>query len=83
MKDEHNNERINKEPKKVLSIQSMTPETWDKIGAFLASHKLYNRNVSFFGRVAVENYIDLANKYGIDSDGKIKVPGGEKKNETN
>jgi hypothetical protein len=57
-----------------ISIQSIEPEQWDNIKAFLQGHKMMGK--SALGRKAIENYIRLAGKYGIDANWDIKDPGG-------
>jgi hypothetical protein len=59
--------------KKVIALQNVAPETWEKVQAFLATHKRIP-SISKLATAALENYLDLANRYGIDHDWKLKLP---------
>lgn len=71
-----NQKKQDTQSRKVISVQAVPPELWDKVQHFLDHHRLLGNNISLFARIALENYIDLADKYGLDSDGKIKLDKG-------
>lgn len=62
-----------------ISIQSIEASQWDNIKAFLQKHRMMGKSV--LGRKAIENYIRLADKYGIDANWDIKEPKGGTKND--
>jgi hypothetical protein len=63
--------------KRVIALQNVDDHTWEKVQNFLAMHKKIP-SLSQLAKAALENYLDLANEYGIDHDWKIKLPQGEK-----
>lgn len=62
-----------KEKKKVIAIQNVEPELWDSVIDFLQHHRRIP-SISKLAGTALETYIALANKYGIDEDWRICLP---------
>jgi hypothetical protein len=60
------------EKRRVIALQNVDEQLWDKVQAFLQQHKRIP-SISALGKVAIEQYIDLASKHGIDHDWKVKV----------
>jgi hypothetical protein len=67
-----------KKQKKVIAIQNVEPELWDSVIEFLQTYRRIP-SISKLAGTALENYIRLAKKYGIDEDWKIKIPDGDGK----
>jgi hypothetical protein len=59
--------------KKVIAIQNVDEETWENVQRFLAHNKRIP-SISKLAMAALENYLALANRYGIDHDWKVKIP---------
>lgn len=59
--------------KHVIALQNVDEQTWEKVQTFLSMHKKIP-SISQLGKAALENYLQLANTYGIDADWKIKLP---------
>jgi hypothetical protein len=62
-----------KKQKKVIAIQNVEPELWDSVIDFLQTYRRIP-SISKLAGAALENYIRLAKKYGIDEDWKLKIP---------
>lgn len=70
---------MSNKPKHVIALQNVDEQTWEKVQTFLSMHRKIP-SISQLGKAALENYLALANTYGIDADWKIKLPTPEKPN---
>ncbi len=66
-------EEAMRQKKKVIAIQNVDPALWDAVIEFLQTHKRIP-SISKLAGVALETYITLANKYGIDENWHLKLP---------
>ena len=62
-----------KQKKQFITVQSVSPELMASVKGFLESHPRI-RSLSALATVALETYIELGTRYGIDADWKVCLP---------
>lgn len=60
-------------PSKYITIQTVDEALREKVEAFLKTHPRIP-SISALAKVGLEQYIELANKYGIDANWQIQLP---------
>ncbi len=58
---------------KYITIQTVDDELREKVKEFLIP------SISALAKAGLENYMDLANKYGIDAEWRVNVPNDSEK----
>lgn len=63
--------------RRVITIQNVEDDLWNKVQDFLLRNQRVP-SISALAKAGLEQYLELADTYGIDKDWKVQLPARER-----